>query len=113
MDPPSNQTGRSTPVFGKGRVAPPCTAPSGGPAVVDSLKPFAPFSMATQVRISIFGGAAGEIGGNRILLSWDGAAWLLDFGTRFGAVSRYFEGVREAAGGHPRPARLPQHGSPA
>ena len=27
----------------------------------------------------------------RILLSWDDAAWMLDFGTRFAATSRYFE----------------------
>jgi len=47
--------------------------------------------MPAQLRIAIFGGAAGEIGGNRILLLWDDAAWLLDFGTRFGATSRYFE----------------------
>ncbi len=47
--------------------------------------------MPTQLRIAVFGGAAGEIGGNRILLSWDDAAWLLDFGTRFAATSRYFE----------------------
>jgi len=46
--------------------------------------------MPAPLRIAIFGGA-GEIGGNRILLSWDDTAWLLDFGTRFGAVSRYFE----------------------
>lgn len=38
----------------------------------------------------VFGGAS-EIGGNRILLSWDDAAWMLDFGTRFAATSRYFE----------------------
>jgi len=47
--------------------------------------------MPPPLRIAVFGGAAGEIGGNRILLSWDDTAWLLDFGTRFGATSRYFE----------------------
>jgi len=46
--------------------------------------------MAIQLRIAVFGGA-GEIGGNRILLSWDDAAWMLDFGTRFAATSHYFE----------------------
>jgi len=46
--------------------------------------------MPAQVRIAVFGGA-GEIGGNRIFLSWDDAAWMLDFGTRFAATSSYFE----------------------
>lgn len=41
--------------------------------------------------MTVYGGAPGEIGGNRILLEWDDAAWLLDFGTRFAANSRYFE----------------------
>jgi len=45
----------------------------------------------TDLRITVYGGAPGEIGGNRILLEWDDGAWLLDFGTRFGASSRYFE----------------------
>ena len=45
----------------------------------------------TDLRITVYGGAPGEIGGNRILLEWDDGAWLLDFGTRFGASSRHFE----------------------
>jgi hypothetical protein len=45
---------------------------------------------SADLRIAVFGGA-GEIGGNRILLSWDDAAWMLDFGTCFAATSRYFE----------------------
>ncbi len=44
-----------------------------------------------DLRITVYGGAPGEIGGNRILLEWDDGAWLLDFGTRFAASSRYFE----------------------
>ncbi len=42
-----------------------------------------------DLRITLYGGA-GEIGGNRILLEWDGAGWLLDFGIRFGATGKYF-----------------------
>jgi mRNA degradation ribonuclease J1/J2 len=41
--------------------------------------------MTSEVQVTLYGGA-GEIGGNRILLEWDGAGWLLDFGTRFGAT---------------------------
>ncbi len=41
--------------------------------------------------VTVYGGAPGEIGGNRILLEWDERRWLLDFGTRFGATARYFE----------------------
>jgi ribonuclease J len=47
--------------------------------------------------ITIYGGAAGrdessgEIGGNKILLEYDGRAWMLDFGTRFGVTGRYFD----------------------
>jgi ribonuclease J len=44
----------------------------------------------SQVQITAYGGA-GEIGGNRILLEWDGAGWMLDFGTRFAATGKYFE----------------------
>jgi len=40
--------------------------------------------------ITVYGGAPGEIGGNRILLEWDEGGWMLDFGTRFAATSRYF-----------------------
>ena len=39
----------------------------------------------SEVQVTVYGGA-GEIGGNRILLEWDGAGWLLDFGIRFGAT---------------------------
>jgi ribonuclease J len=44
----------------------------------------------SELQITLYGGA-GEIGGNRILLEWDGAGWLLDFGTRFGATGKFFE----------------------
>jgi ribonuclease J len=43
----------------------------------------------SELQITLYGGA-GEIGGNRILLEWDGAGWLLDFGIRFGAMGKYF-----------------------
>ena len=43
----------------------------------------------SDLQITLYGGA-GEIGGNRILLEWDGAGWLLDFGIRFGATGKYF-----------------------
>ena len=45
--------------------------------------------MTSQLQITLYGGA-GEIGGNRILLEWDGAGWLLDFGIRFSAMGKYF-----------------------
>src|SRR5262245_60837009 len=46
--------------------------------------------------ISVYGGAGGdpttgEIGGNKILLEFDGKAWLLDFGTSFAQNGRYFD----------------------
>src|SRR5688572_6494570 len=44
----------------------------------------------SELQITLYGGA-GEIGGNRILLEWDDAGWLLDFGTRFGATGKFFE----------------------
>jgi ribonuclease J len=44
----------------------------------------------SELQVTLYGGA-GEIGGNRILLEWDDAGWLLDFGTRFAATSKYFE----------------------
>jgi ribonuclease J len=44
----------------------------------------------SELQITLYGGA-GEIGGNRILLEWDDAGWLLDFGTRFGITGKYFE----------------------
>ncbi len=43
------------------------------------------------VSITLYGGAPGEIGGNRILLEWPEHRWLLDFGTRFGQTGRFFE----------------------
>ncbi|MBA3443500.1 MAG: exonuclease [Gemmatimonadales bacterium] len=42
-----------------------------------------------DLQITLYGGA-GEIGGNRILLEWDGAGWLLDFGIRFKATGKFF-----------------------
>jgi ribonuclease J len=47
--------------------------------------------MMPDLGITMYGGAPGEIGGNRILLEWDDGGWMLDFGTRFAATSRYFE----------------------
>jgi ribonuclease J len=49
-----------------------------------------------MVTVTVYGGAAGEdpegeIGGNKILLEWDGGAYLLDFGARFSVMGRYFE----------------------
>jgi ribonuclease J len=44
-----------------------------------------------ELRVTVYGGAAGEIGGNRILLETDEGNWLLDFGTRFGETAKYFE----------------------
>jgi ribonuclease J len=46
--------------------------------------------------ISVYGGAGGdqttgEIGGNKILLEFDGGAYLLDFGTSFARNGRYFD----------------------
>lgn len=43
------------------------------------------------VSVTVYGGAPGEIGGNRILLEWADRRWLLDFGTRFGATGMFFE----------------------
>jgi ribonuclease J len=45
----------------------------------------------SAVTLTVYGGAPGEIGGNRILLEWAERRWLLDFGMRFGAVGRFFE----------------------
>jgi hypothetical protein len=39
--------------------------------------------MSASVSVTAYGGAPGEIGGNRILLEWTDHRWLLDFGTRF------------------------------
>ncbi len=47
--------------------------------------------MPSSVTLTVYGGAPGEIGGNRILLEWAERRWLLDFGMRFGAVGRFFE----------------------
>jgi ribonuclease J len=44
-----------------------------------------------ELRVTVYGGAAGEIGGNRILLETGEGNWLLDFGTRFGETGKYFE----------------------
>jgi ribonuclease J len=44
-----------------------------------------------SLEVTIYGGAAGEIGGNRILLEWSERRWLLDFGTRFQATGTFFE----------------------
>ena len=47
--------------------------------------------------ITIYGGVGGrdertgEIGGNKILVEYDGRAWLLDFGTRFSVMGRFFD----------------------
>jgi len=41
--------------------------------------------------ITVYGGAPGEIGGNRILVEWPARRWLLDFGMRFGPTGRFFE----------------------
>lgn len=41
--------------------------------------------------ITVYGGAPGEIGGNRISLEWAARRWLLDFGMRFGPTGRFFE----------------------
>ncbi|MBI4513959.1 MAG: MBL fold metallo-hydrolase [Gemmatimonadetes bacterium] len=57
------------------------------------------------IEITVYGGVAGyksekneparqpegEIGGNRILLEWEDRCWLLDFGTRFKRVAKFFE----------------------
>jgi ribonuclease J len=43
------------------------------------------------VTLTVYGGAPGEIGGNRILLEWGERRWLLDFGMRFGLTGRFFE----------------------
>jgi len=45
----------------------------------------------SPLSITVYGGAPGEIGGNRILLEWARRRWLLDFGMRFGATGRFFE----------------------
>jgi hypothetical protein len=37
--------------------------------------------MMPDLGITVYGGAPGKIGGNRILLEWDDGRWLLDFGT--------------------------------
>jgi len=47
--------------------------------------------MSQSVSITLYGGAPGEIGGNRILLEWQARRWLLDFGTRFGQTGKFFE----------------------
>ncbi|HZI21846.1 MAG TPA: MBL fold metallo-hydrolase [Gemmatimonadales bacterium] len=47
--------------------------------------------MPDSVTLTVYGGAPGEIGGNRIVLEWTDRRWLLDFGMRFGAVGRFFE----------------------
>lgn len=49
-----------------------------------------------MLTITLYGGVpgdaeTGEIGGNKILLEFDGHAWLLDFGTRFSVSGRFFE----------------------
>jgi ribonuclease J len=49
-----------------------------------------------SVTITVYGGAGGdsdtgEVGGNRILLEWDGGGWLCDFGLRFKVSGRFFE----------------------
>ena len=48
-----------------------------------------------MVTITVYGGVAGddetgEIGGNKILLEFDGHAYFLDFGKRFSVSNRYF-----------------------
>lgn len=45
----------------------------------------------TGLSVTVYGGAPGEIGGNRILLEWSARRWLLDFGMRFGPTGRFFE----------------------
>jgi hypothetical protein len=45
----------------------------------------------SRVYVTVYGGAPGEIGGNRILLEWPDRRWLLDFGMRFGLMGRFFE----------------------
>ncbi len=45
----------------------------------------------TGFSVTVYGGAPGEIGGNRILLEWAARRWLLDFGMRFGLTGKFFE----------------------
>jgi hypothetical protein len=45
----------------------------------------------SRLSVTVYGGAPGEIGGNRILLECADRRWLLDFGMGFGAVGRFFE----------------------
>src|SRR2546429_7895804 len=45
----------------------------------------------TGLSVTVYGGAPGEIGGNRILLEWAARRWLLDFGMRFGPTGKFFE----------------------
>jgi ribonuclease J len=50
-----------------------------------------------MLTLTLFGGtpgrdaATGEIGGNKILLEWEGRAYFLDFGTNFTVTGRFFE----------------------
>ena len=49
-----------------------------------------------MITLTIYGGVAGdeatgEIGGNKILLQFDGRAYFLDFGTRFSISGKFFE----------------------
>jgi mRNA degradation ribonuclease J1/J2 len=44
--------------------------------------------MPTPLTITVYGGAIGEIGGNKILLETGERTWLLDFGMGFATVSR-------------------------
>jgi ribonuclease J len=45
----------------------------------------------TGLSLTVYGGAPGEIGGNRVLLEWSDRRWLLDFGMRFGPTGKFFE----------------------
>jgi ribonuclease J len=49
-----------------------------------------------MISVTVYGGAAGdeatgEIGGNKILIEWDGRAYFLDFGKRFSVSAKFFE----------------------
>ncbi|HVH68349.1 MAG TPA: MBL fold metallo-hydrolase [Gemmatimonadales bacterium] len=46
---------------------------------------------SSDLSITVYGGAPGEIGGNRILVEWAARRWLLDFGMRFGPTGKFFE----------------------
>jgi ribonuclease J len=47
--------------------------------------------MPPSLTITVYGGAIGEIGGNKILLETGERTWLLDFGMGFATAGRFFD----------------------